>query len=161
MLGADEIDLDTINKNAFIVYIGHHGDRAAEIADIILPAAVFTEKDATYVNLEGRVQNTYAAVDKVGSSKVDWQIILELAKRTNNQLPYNAIEEIRKSMQKVNSLFKKVGSVSKSILPKNSAKQINFSKDTVDEVKLNYYLSNPICRNSITMSKCVKTFIVK
>ena len=69
LLGADEIDLNKINKNAFVIYIGHHGDKAAEIADIILPAPAFTEKNATYVNLEGRVQNTFAAIDKLGTSK--------------------------------------------------------------------------------------------
>ena len=57
LLGAEEIDTTNLD-DIFVIYQGHHGDKAAHIADVILPGCAYTEKDATYVNLEGRVQKT-------------------------------------------------------------------------------------------------------
>ena len=154
LLGADEIDLNKINKNAFVIYIGHHGDKAAEIADIILPAPAFTEKNATYVNLEGRVQNTFAAIDKLGQAKIDWQIILDLAKLTDVKLQYSNLNEIRKKISKINPVFINTGFKNNDNVFKNSLKQTSFFQDKIDEKALDYYLTNSICRNSITMKKC-------
>jgi NADH-quinone oxidoreductase subunit G len=154
LLGADEIDLKRINPKAYIVYIGHHGDKVAEIADIILPAPAFTEKNSTYVNLEGRVQNTYATIDPLGEAKIDWEIILELAKLTDIELPYSNLNEIRDIKCKTNSVFKNTGNLIRNDLIKNPLKQKNFTKDIFDNEPLNYYLANSICRNSITMRKC-------
>jgi NADH-quinone oxidoreductase subunit G len=154
LLGADEIDLKKINPKAFIVYIGHHGDKVVEIADIILPAPAFTEKNSTYVNLEGRVQNTYATIDPLGEAKIDWEIILELAKLTGIELPYSNLNEIRDIMCKTNSVFKNTGNLIRNDLIKNPLKQRNFTKDIFDNKPSNYYLTNSICRNSITMRKC-------
>ncbi len=154
LLGADEIDLKKINPKAFIVYIGHHGDKVAEMADIILPAPAFTEKNSTYVNLEGRVQNTYATIDPLGEAKIDWEIILELAKLTGIELSYSNLNEIRDIMCKTNSVFKNTGNLIRNDLIKNPLKQRNFTKDIFDNKPSNYYLTNSICRNSITMRKC-------
>ena len=154
LLGADEIDLKKINPKAYIVYIGHHGDKVAEIADIILPAPAFTEKNSTYVNLEGRVQNTYATIDPLGEAKIDWEIILELAKLTDIELPYSNLNEIRDIMRKTNSVFKNTANLIRNDLIKNPLKQKNFTKDIFNNEPLNYYLANSICRNSITMRKC-------
>ena len=60
LLGADEIDLSA--SDAFVVYLGTHGDAGAHRADIILPAAAYTEKDGLYVNTEGRPQFAERAV---------------------------------------------------------------------------------------------------
>jgi NADH-quinone oxidoreductase subunit G len=154
LLGADEIDLKKINPKAFIVYIGHHGDKVAEIADIILPAPAFTEKNSTYVNLEGRVQNTYATIDPLGEAKIDWEIILELAKLTDIELPYSNLNEIRCIMRNTNPVFKNTNGLIRNDLIKNPLKQKNFTKDIFDNQPSNYYLTNSICRNSITMRKC-------
>merc|ERR1719216_808904 len=72
LLGEDEA-VDEIPDDAFVVYIGTHGDAGANRADVILPAAAFTEKNGTYVNAEGRVQRTKAAITTLGSSRTDWQ----------------------------------------------------------------------------------------
>jgi NADH-quinone oxidoreductase subunit G len=154
LLGADEIDLKKVNPKAFIVYIGHHGDKAAEIADVVLPAPAFTEKNSTYVNLEGRVQNTYSAIDPLGEAQIDWKIILDLAKLTGVKLPYSKLSEIRDTMSKTNPVFKITDSLVSNDLIKTPSKQKNFTKDTLDNQPLNYYLSNAICRNSITMRQC-------
>jgi NADH dehydrogenase (ubiquinone) Fe-S protein 1 len=82
ILGADE-DLvnrsDLNQKESFIIYQGHHGDRGAEIADVVLPGAAYTEKNATYVNTEGRAQRGSLAVTAPGKAKEDWQIIRALS----------------------------------------------------------------------------------
>jgi NADH dehydrogenase/NADH:ubiquinone oxidoreductase subunit G len=58
---------------------GHHGDRGAAIADVILPGAAYTEKDGTYVNTEGRSQQTRVAVTPPPLAKTDWKIIRALS----------------------------------------------------------------------------------
>lgn len=58
LLGADDYDEADVPADAFVIYQGHHGDRGATRADIILPGAAYTEKSGTYVNFEGRPQIT-------------------------------------------------------------------------------------------------------
>ena len=154
ILGADEIDITKLNSNALVVYIGHHGDRVAEIADIILPAPTFTEKNSTYVNLEGRVQHTYCATDSLGEAQLDWKIILSLSNIMNVQLPYSNLNEIRENMAKVNPIFSDIHTVKLNKLIMNPLKQVSFTHDTIAPHLPNYYLSNSICRNSLTMLKC-------
>ncbi|CAK9304203.1 unnamed protein product [Gordionus sp. m RMFG-2023] len=67
----------------FVVYQGHHGDRAASLADIILPGAAYTEKYGTYVNTEGRSQYTQQAVSVPGKAREDWKIIRALSQFVN------------------------------------------------------------------------------
>ena len=77
-LGADEVDWSAFG-GSLKVYIGHHGDKGAHAADIILPAAAFTEKAGTYVNTEGRVQFAEKAVFAPGDAREDWTILRALA----------------------------------------------------------------------------------
>ena len=78
LLGADEIDSGDLG-DAFVVYQGHHGDRGAARADVILPGAAYTEKDGTYVNTEGRVQRARRAVFPPGEAREDWRIVRALS----------------------------------------------------------------------------------
>ena len=80
LLGADEPAIDEIAKDAFVIYQGHHGDKGAARADLILPAAAYTEKSGTYVNTEGRVQRTARALDPPGDARDDWAILVALSK---------------------------------------------------------------------------------
>ena len=79
LLGADEFDAADIPKDAFVVYQGHHGDRGAQVADVVLPGAAYTEKSGTYVNTEGRVQMTRAATSLPGAARTDWKIVRALS----------------------------------------------------------------------------------
>jgi NADH-quinone oxidoreductase subunit G len=97
LLGADECDLSRLGS-AFVVYQGSHGDRGAERADVILPGAAYTEKHATYVNTEGRAQQTVKAAFSPGSAKEDWTIIRALSARVDAILPYNTLKELRAAM---------------------------------------------------------------
>lgn len=56
-------------------FSGHHGDYGASIANCVLPGAAYTEKQATYVNTEGRAQQTHMAVSPPGMAREDWKII--------------------------------------------------------------------------------------
>ena len=82
MLGADEelVSRSDLNQSeSFIVYQGHHGDKGAEIADVVLPGAAYTEKSGTFVNTEGRAQHTQMTVVPPGKAKNDWEILRALS----------------------------------------------------------------------------------
>src|SRR5262249_41768863 len=94
LLGADAIDAEAF-ANAFVIYQGSHGDRGAERADVILPGAAYTEKSATYVNLEGRPQLTARAASPPGDAKEDWAILRALSARLGRTLPYDTLFALR------------------------------------------------------------------
>src|SRR3954468_19540195 len=94
LLGADEADLAPFEKS-FKVYVGHHGDRGAHAADVILPAAAYTEKHGIHVNLEGRVQFSEKAVDPPGDARADWSIFRALSDVLGRPLPFNSHAELR------------------------------------------------------------------
>src|SRR3546814_2769732 len=81
-LGADDVDF-TAFADTLKVYVGHHGGdhgrRGAHAADVILPAAAWTEKNFTSVNTEGRVQRSDKAVFAPGDAREDWSIFRALA----------------------------------------------------------------------------------
>lgn len=81
LLGADGgvVKRDQLPKDCFVVYIGHHGDAGATMADAVLPGAAYTEKQATYVNTEGRAQQTLVAVTPPGLAREDWKILRALS----------------------------------------------------------------------------------
>lgn len=98
MLGADEFDSSTLPQDAFIVYQGHHGDKGAQYADVILPGCAYTEKSATYANTEGRAQLTSAAVNAPGMAREDWTILRALGEIAGIPLPYESVNEVRARM---------------------------------------------------------------
>jgi NADH dehydrogenase (ubiquinone) Fe-S protein 1 len=98
LLGADEFAASEIPKDAFVVYQGHHGDRGAQIADVVLPGAAYTEKAGTYVNTEGRVQMTRAATSLPGAARTDWKIIRAVSEFLGAPLPYDDVAALRDRM---------------------------------------------------------------
>jgi NADH-quinone oxidoreductase subunit G len=97
LLGADEIEIDRLGK-AFVIYQGSHGDRGAHRADVVLPGAAYTEKDATYVNTEGRPQMTARAVFPPGEAREDWKILRALSGALGQPLPFDTVAELRAKM---------------------------------------------------------------
>lgn len=97
LLGADSpaIQRDQLPKDCFIIYQGHHGDAGAEIADVVLPGAAYTEKQGTYVNTEGRAQQTLVAVTPPGLAREDWKIIRALSAVLGDPLPYDTLDQVR------------------------------------------------------------------
>ena len=98
LLGADELGREDVPRDAFVVYQGHHGDRGAQLADVVLPGAAYTEKSGTYVNTEGRVQITRAATGLVGAAREDWKIIRAVSEYLGAPLPYDDIAMVRDRM---------------------------------------------------------------
>ncbi len=98
-LGADEVDY-ALFAGTFKVYVGHHGDKGAHHADVILPGAAYSEKSGTYVNLEGRVQRGERAVFPPGDAREDWAIFRALSDVLGKRLPFDTIEALRAEMAK-------------------------------------------------------------
>lgn len=85
----------------YVFFEGHHGDHGASIADAVLPGAAYTEKQATYVNTEGRAQQTLVAVTPPGRAREDWKIIRALSEVLGVKLPYDNLNEIRDRLEDV------------------------------------------------------------
>lgn len=152
LMGADEVDISLIPQSTFVIYIGHHGDKGASRADVILPAAAYTEKDATYVNLEGKVQYTKRAVFPPNMAQEDWKLITELSKALGLDLGYNTITSLRKRIKQAYPVF--IGDNKNNTFPSDLGKKKDFSKDYFHSYIKNYYLTDPITRTSPTMAKC-------
>ncbi len=105
LLGADAFDPALIAPGTFVTYQGHHGDRAAARADVILPGATYLEKDGTYVNTEGRVQRARRAVFPPGEAREDWRILRAFSEVIGQPLPYDDLTAIRARLAAVNPIF--------------------------------------------------------
>ena len=148
LLGQDNLDFK--KRNEFVIYQGSHGDKGAEIADIILPGAAFTEQSGHYTNLEGKIQKAYKASYPPGDAKEDWQIINDLAEVMNNRKLFNDKDELESSMLNYLKLKK---DKKKSDL-KNEINQNNFENENIKVKFKDYYFSNVIARSSKTMVEC-------
>ncbi|MGB8274529.1 MAG: NADH-quinone oxidoreductase subunit NuoG [Alphaproteobacteria bacterium] len=161
LLGADEIDLARLKK-AFVIYQGHHGDRGAEAADVILPGAAYTEKSATFVNTEGRVQATKLAVFPPGDAREDWKILRALGAALGLErgaMPYDGIADLRRRMAGVNPVFGQAGAAPPNPWGEFGAKG-PIRAEPLDYPIKNFYMTDPITRASATMAMCVEAFIL-
>ena len=150
LMGQDNLNFD--KKDEFIIYQGSHGDKGAEIADIILPGSAYTEQDGYFTNLEGKIQKAYKASYPPGDAKEDWQIINELAELMNNRKLFNDKEELESSMLNYINLQKE-----KQINDEDKANKIDENEFQDELLKVNvkdYYFSNIIARSSKTMIEC-------
>jgi NADH-quinone oxidoreductase subunit G len=150
LIGQDNLNFD--KKDEFIIYQGSHGDKGAEIADIILSGSAYTEQDGYFTNLEGKIQKAYKASYPPGDAKEDWQIINELAERMNNRKLFNDKEELESSMLNHLNLQKE-----RQINEEDKSNKIedNEFKDEVLKVNVkDYYFSNVVARSSKTMIEC-------
>jgi len=154
LLGADEVQVDKL-KSAFIVYQGHHGDIGASSADIILPAAAYTEQSGIYVNLEGRPQIAEKAVSPVGNAKEDVAIIKELADCLKVDIGLNNLQEIRTKLAEEYPIFANVGKIIENKFAKFSSKD-KLLKEPITANPINYYMTDVISKNSVTMARCVE-----
>ncbi|MEK9755224.1 MAG: NADH-quinone oxidoreductase subunit NuoG, partial [Rhodospirillaceae bacterium] len=157
LLGADEIDMEALG-DAFVVYQGHHGDAGAHRADVILPGAAYTEKNATYINTEGRVQLARLAVHPPGDAREDWTIIRALSEALGKKLPYDLLRQLRSRMVEVNSNFLNVDkAMPASWQPFGKEGPVDPAPfvTTVD----NFYMTDSISRASETMARCTETFV--
>ena len=148
LLGQDNLKFN--KQNEFIIYQGSHGDKGAEIADLILPGAAYTEQNGYFTNLEGRLQKAYKASYPPGEAKEDWLIINQLSKFIYNKYLFNNKEELESSMLNYLNLYKEKN-FGKSY---SEQKNLNFFSEKIFIKDNDYYYSNPIARASKTMFNC-------
>jgi NADH-quinone oxidoreductase subunit G len=155
LLGADEMDLS--QTGAFVVYIGTHGDAGAHRADVILPAAAYTEKNGLYVNTEGRVQMGFRAVFPKGDAKEDWSILRALSERLGAKLPYDTLDQLRAKLFADHPTFGRIDYVPETAAAVDFpalGKKGELSDTPFRSGLKSFYLSNPIARASVTMAEC-------
>ena len=155
LLGVDEIDMDYF-KGAFKIYQGHHGDIGAQHADVILPGAAYTEKSATYVNLEGRPQQAAKAVTPPGEAKEDWRILRALSERVGKTLPYHSLPELRRHLEQAYPIFANIGEVTPAAWNWKGKADGAIAKTAFEPAITNFYRTDPISRVSKTMAECTK-----
>jgi NADH-quinone oxidoreductase subunit G len=151
LLGADEVNFANFG-DSFKVYIGHHGDKGAHAADLILPAASYVEKSGTFVNLEGRVQRAEKAVFPPGEAREDWKIFRALSDVLGRPLPFDSFDQLRAAMvAEVPAL-----GLENAIVPMPWSPP-SLSADASGSIAYpvaDFYMTNAICRASPTMQRC-------
>jgi len=157
LLGADEIDGSWLGK-AFVIYQGHHGDAGAHRADVILPGAAYTEKNATYVNTEGRPQQGRLAVFPPGEAREDWKIIRALSEQVGKKLPYDTLKQVRDRLVAINPIFGKIDQIVPAAWEPFG--KVGTTEPTPFRSPIgNFYMTDPVSRASATMAKCTATYI--
>jgi len=168
LLNADDIPPSAIPRDAFVVYQGHHGDVGASYADVCLPGSAYTEKSSTYVNTEGRVQVSRAAVGPPGASREDWKILRALSEILGETLPYDDLAGLRDRMWELNPALNAYDVVDVPSNPLVGLQQLAKSKPAQRKEGVqgafknpieNFYRTDPISRSSVTMAKCTDAFI--
>ena len=152
LLGSDNLDIK--KDNEFIVYQGSHGDRGAEIADLVLPSAAFTEQNGLFENLEGRVQESKKASYPIGEALEDWKIFNLILKKLGKFDDLSKFDSLRKEVLNLIPNFTKLNE-----LPNfKEAQEVNtsseFFSESVNIKNLDYFYTNSISRASKTMSEC-------
>ena len=148
LAGQDNLNFD--KKDEFIIYQGSHGDRGAEMADIILPGSAYTEQDGYFANLEGKIQKAQKASYPPGDAKEDWQIINELAEFMNNRKLFNDKDELESSMFNYLNLQQEKQNKTND----DNISSVDFKNENLTVNVKEYYFSNVIARASKTMIEC-------
>ena len=166
-LGADELDFSKRDSKTTMIYIGSHGDHGAEQADIVLPGAAWSEKDAIYVNMEGRVQHAQKANFPPGDAREDWAILRALSAVLGKTLGFDNLDALRAALISAYPVFGNVDTAQParpkvlgrkqaiSDLPLTTA--ITSANGGSDNSR-NFYMTCSISRASVTMAECVKAF---
>ena len=158
LLGADEVDMARVGE-AFVIYVGHHGDAGAMRADLILPSAAYTEKNGLYVNTEGRVQMGARAVFPKGEAKEDWAIFRALSARLNKQLPYDDLNTLRMKLIEDHPTFGEIdhapgAATAADFDPAQLGEDGDVSDAPFESPITDFYLTNAIARASKTLAEC-------
>ena len=161
LLGADEFDARSqIGWQTFVIYQGHHGDHGAARADIVLPGAAYTEKDAIYVNTEGRPQLAKRAASPPGEAREDWKIIRALSAHLGVKLAYDTSVQLRQRIAHEWPHLVDINVIKPAKWAEFGEKG-KLQKESFRSPIRNFYLANAICRASETMRKCSASFLEK
>ena len=154
LLGVDyDINFAAL-KNTFKIYIGSNGDKGAHDADIILPAAAFSEKEATYINCEGRAQKTTRAIFAPEGAQEDFQIILKIAEVSGVDLGFKNLTDLKKSLAKNNETYANLNHVTKAKWLASNSHKIADHSQKINAADFDFYSTNAIARASRALAKC-------
>ena len=152
LLGSDNLNFK--KNNEFIIYQGSHGDRGAEIADLILPSAAFTEQNGLYENLEGRVQECKKASYPIGEALEDWKIFNLILKKLEKNDHLTNFDNLREEVLSLIPNFTKLNELPSFKDIRTSNQSSYFVNEEVFIKQLDYFFTNAISRASKTMSEC-------
>jgi NADH-quinone oxidoreductase subunit G len=147
-LGVDEAD---IPAGPFVIYQGSHGDRGAHRADVILPAAAYTEEQAMFVNTEGRPQIALRAGFPPGEAKENWAILRALSAQVGEVLPFDSLGALRGAMVKAAPHLARVDDVAENDWSVAEGGELGSGAFT--SAVADFYLTNPIARASQLMAE--------
>ena len=160
LLAADEMDLDGIDASCFVIYQGSHGDAGARIADVILPGAAWCEKDALFVNTEGRVQHAQRATFPPGDAREDWAIIRALSAVLGKTLGFDNHDELREALYTAVPGFADQGGVAVNAFKPQGRKGTITSTPLQHAIgpgsDRSFYMTCPTSRHSTTMAACIE-----
>ncbi len=157
LLGVDTDLVDQLPESAFVIYQGHHGDKGAARADVIFPGAAYTEKNALYMNTEGRVQMARMAATPIGQAKEDWKILRAFSEVLGLPLGYNTLSELRARLALEVPAFGQVGEIAPAAWG-GFGREGGTASVSLASAVANYYQTDPISRASVTMAECVDSF---
>ena len=153
MLNADDFNYDL--SKCFVIYQGHHGDRGAQMADVILPGSAYTEKDGSFINLEGRLQYCQRAIFPPGEAKEDWAIIRALSEKLNKKIDFDNLKDLRDLMFKKTDRLDSFKENNYELKPTLSKRNFN-NLSKLKSINKNFFMTCPISRTSNTMAECTK-----
>jgi len=154
LLGSDNLNFK--KNNEFIVYQGSHGDRGAEIADVVLPSPAYTEQDGLFSNLEGRIQECRKASSPTGEAIEDSKIFNMISENLNKIKLYKDQHSLRKEILDIIPGFTKLNDLPNLDIKNIFKKNLIYLNKKIIIKKIDYYYSNAICRSSKTMAECRK-----
>jgi NADH-quinone oxidoreductase subunit G len=152
LLGSDNLEFQ--KNDEFIVYQGSHGDRGAEVADLILPSAAYTEQNGLYENLEGRIQEGKKASYPIGEALEDWKIFNRIIIKLGFKDKAAHFDELRKEILESVPNFLEINELPKKSVVKTNNIESSFFNEKIFVRELDYYYTNSISRSSKTMSEC-------
>jgi NADH-quinone oxidoreductase subunit G len=153
-------------EGTFVIYQGHHGDKGASLADVVLPGLAFTEKDATYVNTGGRVQRTNKAIHPLGEAKEDWKIITSLSHflqkvgLLDSELYYSSLNDLRRKIALDKPHFyiiEDLPDYEQNIKKLKALNTVSFQKEDLMPSITNFYQTNVITRYSKLMQEATRS----
>lgn len=159
LLGADNFRHEDIPQDAFVIYMGTTGDEGVYYADLILPTASYLEKQGTFVNMDGRVQQARAALTPPGFARDDWMVLRALSEELGMPLPYDSLDEVRTRLADIAPHLVRYdhiepGSFDRVSLLDSGDRRL--SRAVLTDAVDNFYMTDPISRNSHIMARCTR-----
>jgi NADH dehydrogenase (ubiquinone) Fe-S protein 1 len=157
ILGADNFRHEDIPEDAFVIYMGTTGDEGVYYADLILPSASYLEKQGTYVNMDGRVQQARAALTPPGFARDDWMVLRALSEELGAPLPYDSLDELRTRIAELAPHLVRYDTIEPASIDDLSKNGENtMSKALLSDTGENFYITDAISRNSHIMARCTR-----